>query len=65
MMSKWAKVGDLADHILDKTRAGEFLYNPETGEEYSGNKGDYWDSPDDHEFTGFILVTKTTVYKEV
>lgn len=64
-MSKWATVGDLADQILDRSRAGEILYNPETGEEYSANAGDYWNLPDDHEFTGFILVTKETTYKEV
>lgn len=41
---------DLSDQILDKSRAGEFLYCPVDDSKYSANAGDYWNLPDDFVF---------------
>lgn len=64
---------DLADQILDKTRAGGFLLCPDCGAEYSASTGDYWNLPADYVFTcandhakiDMILATKSTSYKVV
>lgn len=59
---------DLADSILNKERAGEFMYCPNCGSEYSASSGDYWNLPDDYIFkcgeckVEMQLATKKTVY---
>lgn len=59
---------DLADGILNKERADEFLYCPNCGVEYSASSGDYWHLSDDYVFKcgeckgEMQLATKETVY---
>jgi hypothetical protein len=59
---------DLADSILDKKRAGEFMFCPSCGGEYSASSGDYWNLPEDYVFkcgeckNEMQLATKSTVY---
>ncbi len=59
---------DLKDQILHHEDKSMLLCTV-CGSEYSANKGDYWDTPDNHVFKcchkPMRLVIKTTNYKEV
>jgi hypothetical protein len=65
MARKWATARDLGDPIADPSRRGEMLYNPRTGEEYSANRSDYFMTPDQHVFTGFVLARRVTTHVRV
>ena len=41
---------DLSDLVLNKNRAGEYLYCSNCGGEYSASSGDYWNLADDYVF---------------
>lgn len=66
-------VKDLADQILDKTRAGEFLYCPVCGDESSANKGDYFMADDNQKLrcgnhrplADLVLATRTSTINVV
>jgi hypothetical protein len=57
---RWAKVSDLTPGHGHK-----LLWDPETGDEASADRNDYWNYPEDYEFTGFILVRKVITYEPV
>jgi hypothetical protein len=66
-------VSDLADQVLDKSRASEFLYCPGCGAEYSASAGDYWHLDKDQKLrcgnhrplVDLQLVTKHSVIERV
>lgn len=61
-------VSDLFDHIGSK-EPRPILLCPRCGGEYSANKGDYWNHPQDYTFQccdePMLLVHKHTVYEEM
>lgn len=60
-------IKDLKDQILTSDKS--LLYCFGCGVEFSANKGDYWNIPENHIFThcgeNMQLVTKKTVYERV
>lgn len=66
-------VSDLADQILDKSRAGEVLYCPACEATFSASAGDYWHLDKDqkltcaseHGKTDLMLIVPTRGYEIV